>query len=426
MWFRAARAPVYDDAMTIAATAAPRSTVVPLIVLVIAGCVIAAVTNGIRTSFGLFTLPMTAELGLSREAWGMAMAIQNLVWGAAQPFAGAIADKYGTARVIVFGLLMYAAGLVLMVVSPNALIMDLTAGVMCGVGIATSSFSIVMVAFGRNVPQDKRPLIFGVATAASSFGQFAFAPIGQGFISAFEWEKALVYLAVFLIAVLPLAYALRGKTENPTGQADLKFMHALSRAWGFGSYRLLVIGFFVCGFHLAFINVHMPAYLVQCGLTPEVGSWSIAIIGLFNIVGSLSAGYFGGKLPKQLLLASIYFSRAVAIALFLIFPVTELTAYLFAAAMGFLWLSTVPLTAGLVTLFFGARYMGMLYGIAFFSHQVGSFVGVWLGGYAFDATGSYALVWYLGIILGLASAAIHLPIKERPASTSSPHGHRQN
>lgn len=398
--------------MTVAAASPARSAAVPLIVLVIAGCLIAAVTNGIRTTFGLFTLPMTADLGLSREAWGMAMAIQNLVWGATQPFAGAIADKYGTARVIVFGLVLYAAGVVLMVVSPTALLLDLTAGILCGVGIATSSFSIVMVAFGRNVPQEKRSLIFGVATAASSFGQFAFAPIGQGFISAFEWEKALVYLAVFLIAVIPLAYALRGKTENPTGHADLRFMEALSRAWGYGSYRLLVIGFFVCGFHLAFINVHMPAYLVQCGLTPEVGSWSIAIIGLFNIAGSLSAGYFGGKLPKQLLLASIYFSRAVAIALFMIFPVTELSAYLFAAAMGFLWLSTVPLTAGLVALFFGARYMGMLYGVAFFSHQVGSFVGVWLGGYAFDVTGSYALVWYLGILLGLASAAIHLPIKE--------------
>jgi len=406
--------------MTTVAAAPTRSAAVPLIVLVIAGCLIAAVTNGIRTTFGLFTLPMTEELGLSREAWGMAMAIQNLVWGATQPFAGAIADKYGTARVVVFGLLLYAAGLLLMVLSPTALLLDLTAGVLCGVGIATSSFSIVMVAFGRNVPQEKRPLIFGVATAASSFGQFAFAPIGQGFISAFEWDKALVYLAIFLLAVIPLAYALRGKTENPTGQADLRFMEALSRAWGYGSYRLLVIGFFVCGFHLAFINVHMPAYLVQCGLTPEVGSWSIAIIGLFNIIGSLSAGYFGGKLPKQLLLASIYFSRAVAIALFMIFPVTELSAYLFAAAMGFLWLSTVPLTAGLVTLFFGARYMGMLYGVAFFSHQVGSFVGVWLGGYAFDATGSYALVWYLGILLGLASAAVHLPIKERPHLTFQP------
>jgi len=406
--------------MTTVAAAPIRSAAVPLVVLVIAGCVIAAVTNGIRTTFGLFTLPMTAELGLSREAWGMAMAIQNLVWGATQPFAGAIADKYGTARVVVFGLIMYAAGLVLMVLSPTALLLDVTAGIMCGVGIATSSFSIVMVAFGRNVPQEKRPLIFGVATAASSFGQFAFAPIGQGFISAFEWEKTLVYLAVFLIAVIPLTYALRGKSVNSTGQADLRFMEALSRAWGYGSYRLLVIGFFVCGFHLAFINVHMPAYLVQCGLSPEVGSWSIAIIGLFNIAGSLSAGYFGGKLPKQMLLASIYFSRAVAIALFMIFPVTELSAYLFAAAMGFLWLSTVPLTAGLVTLFFGARYMGMLYGVAFFSHQVGSFVGVWLGGYAFDVTGSYAIVWYLGIILGLASAAVHLPIKELAAGSFQP------
>lgn len=398
--------------MTVAAAAPVRSPAVPLIALVIAGCLIAAVTNGIRTSFGLFTLPMTGDLGLSREAWGMAMAIQNLVWGATQPFAGAIADKYGTARVIVFGLIVYAAGLVLMVLSPSALLLDLTAGILCGVGIATSSFSIVMVAFGRNVPQEKRSLIFGVATAASSFGQFIFAPIGQGFISAFDWNYALVYLAVFLVAVIPLAYALRGKTENPSGQADLRFMDALSRAWGYGSYRLLVIGFFVCGFHLAFINVHMPAYLVQCGLSPAVGGWSIAIIGLFNIVGSLSAGYLGGRLPKQLLLASIYFSRAVAIALFMLFPVTELTAYLFSAAMGFLWLSTVPLTAGLVTMFFGARYMGMLYGLAFFSHQVGSFVGVWLGGYAFDVTGSYAIVWYLGILLGLASAAIHLPIKE--------------
>ena len=406
--------------MTVAAAAPSRSAAVPLLALVIAGCLVAAITNGVRTTFGLFTLPMTEGLGLSREAWGMAMAIQNLVWGATQPFAGAIADKYGTARVVVFGLVLYAAGLLLMVVSPTALLLDLTAGILCGVGIAASSFSIVMIAFGRNVPQEKRPLIFGVATAASSFGQFAFAPIGQGFISAFEWEKALVYLAVFLLAAIPLASALRGKTEAPAGHADLRFMDALSRAWGYGSYRLLVIGFFVCGFHLAFINVHMPAYLVQCGLTPEAGSWSIAIIGLFNILGSLSAGYFGGRLPKQLLLASIYLSRAVAIALFMIFPVTELSAYLFAAAMGFLWLSTVPLTAGLVTLFFGARYMGMLYGVAFFSHQLGSFVGVWLGGYAFDATGSYALVWYLGILLGLASAAVHLPIKERPHGNFQP------
>lgn len=396
------------------ATAAARPIAAPLVVVIVVGCVIAAVTNGIRTSFGLFTLPMAGDLGLSREAWGMAMAIQNLAWGIAQPFAGGLADRYGTGKIIAGGLLLYAVGMALMVVSPTGTLLNLTAGIMVGVGVATSSFSIVMIAFGRNVPQEKRSLIFGVATAASSFGQFAFAPISQGFISAFGWQSAIIYLAAILVMIVPLSYALRGRTENPTGQADLKFMQALSRAWGFGSYRLLVIGFFVCGFHLAFVNVHMPAYLVQqCGLSPEVGGWSIAVIGLFNIVGSLSAGYLGGRLPKQLLLASIYFSRAIAIGLFVLFPVTELTAYLFAGAMGLLWLSTVPLTAGLVTLFFGARYMGMLYGVAFLSHQIGSFVGVWLGGIAFDLTGRYDLVWYLGILLGLASAAIHLPIRER-------------
>jgi MFS family permease len=387
---------------------ASRSIAVPLVVLVIAGCVIAAVTNGIRTSFGLFTLPMTADLGVSREAWGLAMAIQNLAWGVAQPIAGGLADRYGTGKVVVVGLLIYALGMVLMVSSPSGGVLNITAGLIVGVGIASSSFSIVMAAFGRNVPQEKRAMIFGIATAASSFGQFAFAPIGQSFIANFGWASALLYLAVILAMVIPLAYALRGRTENATG---------LSRAWGHGSYKLLVIGFFVCGFHLAFINVHMPAYLVQCGLPPEVGSWSIAVIGLFNVAGSLLSGYLGSRLPKQLLLASIYFARAVAIGLFVLFPVTEISAYIFAAAMGLLWLSTVPLTAGLVSLFFGARYMGMLYGVAFLSHQIGSFVGVWLGGYVYDATGSYSLVWYLGILLGLGSAAIHLPIREMSSRT---------
>ncbi|WP_137152365.1 MFS transporter [Devosia sp. FKR38] len=396
----------------------PQSVVrpaVPLLVLIIAGCVIAAIGNGIRTSFGLFTLPLSTDLGLSREGWGMAMAIQNLAWGIAQPFAGAFADRVGTGRTVALGAAIYALGLLLMVISPNASVMALTAGVITGVGIAICSFSVVMAAFGRAVPPEKRSLIFGVATAASSFGQFAFAPITQGFINAFGWQSALVYLAMALLLIIPLSYALRGRSENTTGQADMPFMQALARAWGYGSYRLLVIGFFVCGFHLAFINVHMPAYLVQCGLSPEVGSWTIAVIGLFNIVGSLLSGYLGGRLPKQILLATIYFLRAVAIGLFLLIPVSELTAYTFAAAMGLLWLSTVPLTAGLVAMFFGARYMGMLYGIAFFSHQLGSFTGVWLGGFVYDLTGSYSLVWYLGIMLGLGSAALHLPINERSA-----------
>jgi len=395
---------------------------VPLLVLIIAGCIIAAIGNGVRTSFGLFTLPMTADLGLSREQWGMAMAIQNLAWGITQPFAGAFADRVGTARTVAVGAVIYALGVLGMAFSPDAGLMTLTAGVVTGVGIAICSFSVVMAAFGRSVPPEKRTLIFGVATAASSFGQFAFAPISQGFINAFGWQSALLYLGMALLLIIPLSFALRGRTENPIGHADLPFMEALAKAWGHGSYKLLVVGFFVCGFHLAFINVHMPAYLVQCGLSPEVGSWTIAVIGLFNIVGSLLAGYLGGKLPKQLLLATIYFLRAVAIGAFLLIPVSEITAYAFAAAMGLLWLSTVPLTAGLVTLFFGARYMGMLYGVAFFSHQLGSFVGVWLGGYVYDQTGSYSLVWYLGIVLGLASAALHIPINERsvPAFSLKP------
>ncbi|HEY8575532.1 MAG TPA: MFS transporter [Devosia sp.] len=395
---------------------------VPLLVLIIAGCVIAAIGNGVRTSFGLFTLPMTTDLGLTREQWGMAMAIQNLAWGIAQPFAGAYADRVGTGRTIAAGAAIYALGLFGMAFSPDAGLLTLTAGIVTGVGIAVCSFSVVMAAFGRSVPADKRSLIFGVATAASSFGQFAFAPISQGFINAVGWHAALLYLGMALLLIIPLSFALRGRTENPVGHADLPFMQALAKAWGHGSYKLLVIGFFVCGFHLAFINVHMPAYLVQCGLSPEVGSWTIAVIGLFNIVGSLLAGYLGGKLPKQLLLASIYFLRAIAIGAFLLIPVSEITAYAFAAAMGLLWLSTVPLTAGLVSLFFGARYMGMLYGVAFFSHQLGSFTGVWLGGFVYDQTGSYSLVWYLGILLGLASAALHIPINERsvPHFAASP------
>ena len=395
--------------------AASRSSGLPLAVVIAAGCVIAAIGFGTRGAFGLFTLPVTADLGLTREQWGMAMAVQNLAWGIAQPFAGGLADRYGAGRVLALGGLVYAAGVLWMAFSPTAELMLLSAGLVTGVGIAIASFGVVMAAFGRVVPAEKRSIVFGIATAASSAGQFLFAPLGQGFISAFGWQMALVWLAAILLLIVPLSAALRGRAESRPGQADLPFMQALAYAWGHGSYRLLVIGFFVCGFHLAFINVHMPAYLVQCGLTPEVGSWTIAVIGLFNVAGSLLSGWLGGRFPRQLLLAAIYFSRAVAIGLFLLIPVSELTAYAFAAAMGLLWLSTVPLTAGLVGLFFGPRYLGMLYGIAFLSHQIGSFVGVWLGGLVFDQTGSYSLVWYLGILLGLASAAVHLPIAERTA-----------
>ena len=251
---------------TIAAAVSARRAI-PLPLIILCGCIIAAIGFGTRGTMGLFTLPMTADLGLSREEWGMAMAIQNLAWGIAQPFAGGLADRYGTARVLSAGALIYGGGVILMAFSPTASLLYVTAGIITGVGIAVASFSVVMAAFGRHVPQEKRSFVFGIATAASSLGQFIFAPLGQAFITNFGWQMALVYLGCLLLLVIPLSVALRGRTDNPVGHADLPFMQALARAWGHGSYRLLVIGFFVCGFHLAFVNVHMPAYLVQCGLS---------------------------------------------------------------------------------------------------------------------------------------------------------------
>lgn len=388
---------------------------IPLPFVIAAGCFIAMVTFGSRSTAGLFVIPMTNDLDWSREGFAMALAIQNLAWGLTQPFAGGFADRFGTGRTLAIGALIYAAGLVLAAFSPTVETFILSGGILMGIGIGTASFGVVMAAFGRAVPANKRSLVFGIATAASSMGQFVFAPLGQAFISNFGWQAALIYLALIILLVVPLAATLRGRTESAPGEADMPFMQALAKALGHGSYRLLIIGFFVCGFHLAFITVHFPAFLIQCGLTPEASSWALGLIGLFNVAGSLLAGWLGDRLPKQILLAAIYFLRAVGTAAFLLLPITEVSAYIYAATLGLLWLATVPLTAGLVSLFFGPRFMGMLYGVAFLSHQIGSFFGVWLGGLTFDLTGSYDLVWYLGILIGLFSAAIHLPIKEKIA-----------
>lgn len=397
------------------ALSARRPLAIPLSVIIVAGCFIAMVTFGARSTAGLFMLPMTEDMGWSREGYAMALAIQNLVWGITQPFAGGFADKFGTARTLAVGAVIYASGLVLWAFTPTVELFYVTGGILMGIGIGTASFGVVMAAFGRAVPPEKRSFVFGVATAASSMGQFVFAPLGQAFISNFGWQMALVWLALIILMVVPLSATLHGRTNSAPGEADMPFMQALAKALGHGSYRLLVIGFFVCGFHLAFITVHFPAFLIQCGLTPEASSWALGLIGLFNVAGSLLAGWLGGRLPKQILLAAIYFLRAVGTAAFLLLPITETSAYIYAATLGLLWLATVPLTAGLVSLFFGPRYMGMLYGVAFLSHQIGSFFGVWLGGLTFDLTGSYDLVWYLGILIGLFSAAIHIPIKEKTA-----------
>ncbi len=388
----------------------------PLAATIIIGSIIALIAFGARSSFGIFTLPITEDLGFSRQTYGMAMAIQNLAWGIAQPFAGGFADKYGTGRVMAFGALIYAGGMVAMALASSVGIFYLGAGVLVGIGVAATSFGIIMAAFGRLVPPEKRSLIFGVATAASSLGQFVFAPLGQAFISSFGWNMALIYIAALVLLIIPMAVALRGKTLKTDDEVIFPAKKALTMAWENSSFRLLTIGFFVCGFYLAFITIHLPPYLVQNGLSAAQGSWAIAIIGLFNVLGSLLAGYLGGKFPKQVLLAAIYLIRVVATLGFLIVPVTLASTYIFAAVLGLVWLATIPLTAGLVSQFFGPRYLGMLYGTVFLSHQLGSFFGVWLGGLVFDLTGSYNLLWILAAALSLISAALHIPIKERRVS----------
>lgn len=385
----------------------------PLAVIIASGCVLAMISFGVRASAGLFTIPITDSNGFGRDVYGLAFAIQNLVWGLTQPISGGLADRYGSAKVIAVGGVIYAIGTLGMALFSGAGLFTLFAGVISGVGIATAAFAIVMAAFGRAVPPEKRPLVFGIATAASSAGQFVFAPLGQALINAVGWQTTLIYFSLILLLIIPLSIPLQGKAEDPESQSPiLPAWTAFKRAFAHRSYVFLVLGFFTCGFHLAFVTVHMPAYLVECGLSPTVGSWALGLIGLFNIIGSLGSGWLASRMPKQILLASIYLSRAIVTALFLLLPVTEFTAYTFAAVTGLLWLATVPPTASLVSNFFGPRYLGMFYGTAFLSHQVGSFFGVWLGGVVFSMTGGYDLVWYLGILLGLASAAIHLPIND--------------
>lgn len=375
-------------------------------------------TFGVRATFGLFTAPITDEFGWGRETFGFAMALQNLIWGVAQPIAGGFADKFGSARVLIAGALIYFVGVAMMsgVDTPSALY--LSGGLLCGIGIAAASFAIVMASFSRSVPEEKRSWAFGIATAASSMGQFVFAPLGQGFINAYGWQTALLLLSMFVLLVIPLAWPLRGNSGGANarkGETSLPMGQAMSKAFGHTSYMLLIFGFFVCGFHVAFITTHMPPYLVDAGLSPSIAAWSIALVGLFNIIGSFSAGVLGGTHSKRLLLSGLYFSRAVAITIFVLSPVTLTTALVFSAVMGLLWLSTIPLTAGLVAVMFGTRYMGLLWGIVFLSHQIGSFIGVWLGGRLYDTTGSYDAMWWAGAALGLFAALVHLPIRETKA-----------
>jgi MFS family permease len=380
-----------------------------------AGCLIAILSFGPRSALGLFFTPMIEARGWSREVAALAIAIQNLLWGAGQPIAGMVADRYGTGRVLVAGAILYAIGLIGTASVTSGLMLQLFLGVFLGLGLAAASFSIVLAAFGRAVTPEKRSIAFGIGTAAGSLGQFLFAPLGLALIDAFGWDTALVILGVGMLAIIPLATALRGRAMVHTGPAQ-SIPQAMREAFGHGSYVLLVIGFFVCGFHVAFITTHLPPFIADMGLSAKWGAWAIALIGLFNIIGSLAAGYLGQKLPKQKSLAFIYLARSVVILLFILVPVSPASVLVFAAAMGLLWLSTVPLTSGLVAVMFGPRYMATLFGFVFFSHQIGAFLGVWLGGRLYDQTGSYDMVWWISIGLGVFAALVHWPISEAPVA----------
>ena len=385
--------------------------------LLVAGCLVAIVNFGIRSTFGFFTLPISEAHGWPREIFSFAMALHNLVWGLATPVAGMLADRYGSARVLMTGAVIYCLGLIMMAFTETPFMFNVGGGLLVGIGVAFSSFSIVMAALGRIVPPERRSWAFGIATASGSMGQFIFAPLGAALIAAYGWQNALLVLAglslLIIIFAAPLMVHNTSSARITPGEADISMRQAIGTAFGHRSYLLLVSGFFVCGFQLAFIVVHMPPYLAEHGISKEFAGLAMGLIGLFNVVGSYAAGIIGGKGEKRVPLAFIYLLRSVLVAGFLLTPVTPLTTLLFTMTIGVLWLSTVPLTMGLVTVMFGTRYMATLYGFVFVSHQLGSFIGVWLGGRLYDAFGSYDIVWWLSVALGIFAFIVHLPIREQ-------------
>ncbi|WP_020178417.1 MFS transporter [Methylopila sp. M107] len=397
------------------ATLPAEKTRAPLLII-LCGCAIACLTFGPRATAGLFLTPISDANGWARDVFAMSFAIQNLLWGIGQPFAGGVADKYGARRVLIVGGLLYAAGLALMPFSTTPGAMHFSAGMLIGFALSGASFSIIIGAFGKLLPESWRLMGFGLATAAGSFGQFLFTPLAANLIQSVGWQTTLLIFAGLMLLVLPLSLALAApKAENasliPGG--DQSIGQALKEAFSTPSYWLLLIGFFTCGFHLAFITVHLPPFLIDKGLAPSIGGWTLALIGLFNIVGSLSSGALSGRLPKRHILAAIYFARGVLIAAFVFLPVTPTSALAFGAGIGLLWLSTIPPTSGLVATMFGPRYMTMLYGVVFFSHQIGSFLGAWLGGVVYKATGNYDLIWQLCIAFSIMSGLVNMPIRER-------------
>src|SRR3954451_19506280 len=389
------------------------------LVIIICGCLIGMLTFGPRSTFGFFLQPMSKEFSWGRDVFGLAVAIQNLLWGVGQPISGAIADRFGTVRVMCAGALLYAAGLFTMCYAATPLSLNLGAGLLIGFARSGCSFNLVLSAFGKLLPPEWRGVALGAGTAAGSFGQFVFAPFGVALIDNFGWQQALSVFALLMLLVLPLSLALAtrdGPAADAPSAEQQSFRQALAEAFGHRSYVLLVLGFFTCGFQLAFITVHLPAYLVDRGIPVTIGAWVVAAIGLFNIVGSLSVGWLQTRLPKRYILSTIYFVRALSIVAFISFPITTFSAIAFGVVTGLPWLSTVPPTSSLVALMFGARWLATLYGFAFFSHQVGGFLGVWLGSIVFEQFGSYTPIWWLSVLFGVLSALINLPIVEAPVA----------
>ena len=371
---------------------------------------ILALSLGVRHGFGLFLGPMSADFGWGRGVFAFAIALQNLVWGLAQPFAGALADRLGAARVVIIGGILYAVGLVLMGMADSPWSLSLSAGLLIGIGLSGTSFSVILGVVGRAVPAEKRSMAMGIASAAGSFGQFAMLPGTLGLIEWLGWSAALLVLGLLVALIVPLVGMLRDR-PLPSHGAEQTLGQALREACSHSGFWLLALGFFVCGFQVVFIGVHLPAYLVDQHLAATTGTTVLALVGLFNIVGTFTAGWLGGRL-----LTGLYLLRAVVIVLFLWAPVTQVSAYLFGIAMGLLWLSTVPLTNGTVATLFGVRNLSMLGGIVFLFHQLGAFLGGWLGGVVYDRTGNYDLVWQISVLLSLLAAALSWPVRERPVA----------
>ena len=384
---------------------------------IIAASALLAINFGFRSSLGLFLKPVSESFGYGREIFAFSLALQNLFWGLFQPLAGAIADKYGTAKVIILGSMLYALGLYITGTADGFIDLHLGAGILIGMGISGTGLGVVLPAMARMVRPEKRAFALGIGTAAGSAGQFLLIPVAREFLVTYGWQMALVIMAIGSLSMILFTPVFKDdkKTNTKTdGESEQNLREALKEASKHFHYWLLIAGFFVCGFQLAFITVHMPAYLADKGFDSSVAAISLSIIGLCNILGSLTAGHLSGIYSKKWILAFIYGARSIVIVLFLVFPISLFSVYAFSFATGLLWLATVPPTSGLVAQMFGLKYMGTLYGIVFLNHQIGSFTGVWLGGYLFDTTGSYNQVWWWAAIIAAITAIIHVFIDERP------------